>query len=130
MGSVRHLARASKEPWREVVACVEANARAGDVVLSDRVEVIRDIFGYYRKRQDLTFRACEVWPPGLSEAECGELRCELSRAFAGPGRVWLVRCRSHDDRQDLPRLLSETRPRVTREQRWLARRIEVILFDQ
>jgi hypothetical protein len=130
MSSAQYLARADKEPWRDVVAHVEVNARAGDLVLSDRIEVIRDIFGYYRKRHDLTFRACDVQPPGLSEAELGELRCELAAAQAPPGRVWLVRCRSHDDRQDLPRLLAETRPRVAREQRWLARRIEVIHFAQ
>ena len=85
-----------KEPWREVVAYIETNAQAGDLVLVHQYHCLVNIVNYYSKRTDLDKKAI----PENEDTVNSRNIAELEPAVQGYNNVWLIM--SHkDDPEDL-----------------------------
>jgi len=92
-----------KEPWRDVVAELERQARPGDLVLVTAPWYRDGVFDYYERRTDLDVRRFPLHAGPITAADIDALR----PALASHARVWLVRARAEDPERLLPAALAE-----------------------
>lgn len=119
-----------KEPWRDAVRWLEAEAQPGDLVLVTAPWYRDGVFAYYAKRSDLDVRAVPVHGGPVAAADVEALAATLAQH----PRAWLVRARADDPEGLLPAALAAGRePVAYREWRvtppGLTREREVRAFD-